>query len=390
LFYSQIKIKIEKLMDSSKLPPTNSATPRGPVDLPFWISILAGLPVAMCMAIMGVPDLSRDFATDFRILFLCTFVFWIFPLAWMQRSLWQTRLSWFALSGTLLLASFLMSAINNVLGMVLAIRLGLIKTIRWEQAFSGLDGCWLAFIAYFAIHAVLIYYVALDHEKTRTANALAAARDAQLRALRYQLHPHFLFNTLNAISALVVHERNREADRMITHLGDFLRATLESEDCHEHALADELALTESYLNIEKARLGSRLEIGIHVGPDVLQAYVPYMLLQPLMENAIRHGIALRSAGGKIDLNIEHVGDTLQIRLQNEMASPELKPDEVKKNSCGVGLRNVMERLENLYADRHQFSVISEQDAQFLIRITIPYRSASQTQESWQSMPSRAA
>jgi len=344
----------------------------------------------MCMAIMGVPDLSRDFATDFRILFLCTFIFWIFPLAWMQRSLWQSRLSWFALAGILLLASYLMSAINNVLGMELAVRLGLGKTIRWEQAFSGLDGCWLAFIAYFAIHAVLIYYVALGREKARTANALAAARDAQLRALRYQLHPHFLFNTLNAISALIIHERNREAGRMITHLGDFLRATLESEDCHEHALADELALTESYLNIEKARLGSRLEIGIHVGPDVLQAYVPYMLLQPLVENAIRHGIALRSAGGKIELNIQHVDDTLQICLQNEIAAPEFRRNEEKQHSCGVGLRNVMERLVNLYADRHQFSVVSELDGQFLIRIAIPYRSASEVEESWQHLPSRAA
>jgi two-component system sensor histidine kinase AlgZ len=290
------------------------------------------------------------------------------------------------MSCLLLGASYLMSVINNVIGMALAVHLGLVREIDWRMSFSGLDGCWLAFLAYFAIHAVLIYYFALAREKARTKEALAMAREAQLRALRYQLHPHFLFNTLNAISALVVHERNREANRMITELGDFLRATLEREDCHEHALADELALTESYLNIEKARLGSRLVVAIHVGPDVLQAYVPYLLLQPLMENAIRHGIAQRSEGGQIDVSIEHVGDQLQILVKNDIADRSPGHSANKQQSGGVGLRNVMERLENLYQGAHQFTLHHEESGRFSLSIRLPYRAQQQPVESW----SRAA
>ncbi len=363
-----------------------SLNSRGPVNLPFWWSLLAGVPVMLCMAIMGLPDLTAGFAADFRLLFCSTFLFWLIPVAYLQRQLWQSRLSSIAMSCWLLAASYLMSVINNIIGMLLAVRLGIIKEIRWQQSFSGLDGCWLAFLAYFAIHAVLIYYFALAREETRTKEALAMARDAQLRALRYQLHPHFLFNTLNAISALVVQERNREANRMITELGDFLRATLEREDCHEHALADELALTESYLNIEKARLGSRLIIAIHVGPDVLQAYVPYLLLQPLMENAIRHGIAQRSEGGQIDVNIDHVGDQLQIHLRNDAADGDPEQIALKQHSGGVGLRNVMERLENLYQNEHQFTAKTEENGQFSVSIAVPYRAENQPAETW----SRAA
>lgn len=326
----------------------------------------------MCMAILGLPDLNRNFAADFRILFIGAFVFWIFPLAYLQRRLWSSRLSWIAVSLLLLASTYCMSVINNIAGNGLALHLGILKSIQWSQLCSGLDGCWLAFISYCAIHAVLIYYFALVREKERSATALAMARDAQLRALRYQLHPHFLFNTLNAISSLVVNERNREANRMITELGDFLRATLESEDCHEHPLADELALTGSYLNIEKARLGSRLSIAIHVGPDVLQAYVPYLMLQPLMENAIRHGIAPLSAGGQVELHIERITGELRIQLKNEVP-PDGSSSAV---SHGLGLRNVSERLENLYQGRYRFAAGNAGPGQFLVEIVIPYRVAS--------------
>jgi len=361
------------------------AISRGSVDMPYWLSILAGLPVSLCMAIMGLPDLTKGYAADFRILYLCAFIVWLFPLAYLQRRLWQSRISWLFMSLMILATTYAVSVFNNVLGNVLAVRLTIISAIEWKNVFSGLDGCWLALIAYCAIHAVLIYYFALVREKNRTAQALSMARDAQLRALRYQLHPHFLFNTLNAISALVVNDRNREANRMITHLGDFLRATLESEDTHEHALADELALTESYLNIEKARLGSRLAIAIHVGPDVLHAYVPYLLLQPLMENAIRHGIAQRSEGGQIELNIVNQDGQLLISLVNDRSddtSPEAKQPGLKEHSCGVGLKNVMERLTNLYADQHRFSVASETDGRFAVSIAIPFRSADLVAQQW--------
>lgn len=351
-------------------------------DLPYWMAVLAGLPIASCIAIMGLPDISSALPFAFRTLYFFAYLFWIFPLAYLQRRFWRKQSPWWSATAILLAASYAMSVFNSFLGRLLGIRLNLAHDIEWTKLFSGLDGCWLALIAFCAIHAVIAYYAALNRERVRVAEALALARDAQLRALRYQLHPHFLFNTLNAISALVATDRNREANRMIAQLGDFLRATLESEDTHEHALADELALTESYLDIEKARLGDKLKISVQLGPDVLHAFVPYLILQPLVENAIRHGIARRSEGGKLELQIAREGERLSIRVLNDSCCADALTDTSVEKSGGVGLRNVAERLAKLYEDTHDFAVTEGKDGMYQVAITLPLRLATETSQAW--------
>ena len=369
---------------NNEVPVTKAADAAGNglAAVPFWMPILAALPISLCMGIMGLPELGHGQSATFRTLYLCAYVVWIFPLTFLQRALWRRRQSWWVVSLTLLAVSYAVSLVNNVLGQQLAINLNLAQGFRWGAIFRGLDGCWLALIAFCAVHAVVAYYAALGHAQVRVAEALALARDAELRALRYQVHPHFLFNTLNGISTLVTSERNREASRMIARLADFLRTTLDRDDGHEHALADELALTEGYLDIEKARLGDRLCVKIHVGPDVLHAFVPYLILQPLVENAIRHGIALRSEAGRLDLHITRQDGRLLIRLDNDGPAPAAGAETAARESLGVGLANVGERLAKLYPDDHRFTVDAREGGSYTVRIVLPLRAADAEVQAW--------
>jgi two-component system sensor histidine kinase AlgZ len=217
------------------------------------------------------------------------------------------------------------------------------------------------------MHAVAVYYLSLQRAQLQLAQAQAAAREAQLRALRLQVHPHFLFNALNAVSALVSNQSNREANRMLGSVADFLRATLAHDGRHEHSLAEELALLDAYLDIEKARLGERLRLTMKAGPDLLDSAVPYLMLQPLVENAIRHGIAPLSTPGRLDIRVERLGERLLVEVHNDGRRPD------RAGSGGIGLANVAERLRHLYGDAQQVDAGWDGDARFGVRITLPLR-----------------
>ena len=337
---------------------------------PPLVPILAALPVCACMAILGLPALGNSNATAFRALFFAACMLWILPLALMQRALWRRDVSWRITAPLLLVASYAMSVVNAVLGQRLAIGLGLAKEYHWNELVRGLDGCWLALIAFCAIHALAVYYLSLQRTQLRLAQALAHARDAELRALRLQVNPHFLFNSLNAVSALVAAGANRDANRMLSSVSDFLRATLSHDGRHEHALAEELALTEAYLDIEKARLGERLQLAMKAGPDLLDAAVPYLVLQPLAENAIRHGIAPLSTPGRLDIRVERAGAGLLVEVVNDGVPP--KGTAASKGG-GIGLANVAERLRHLYGADQQLEAGWRADGRFQVRLTLPLR-----------------
>lgn len=359
----------------------NSSTHAQTADLariPFWMPIAAALPVGLCMVVLGLPDGERYHALEFRLLYGTAYLFWVCPLAWVQRALWRRSWYWIKVAAALLTLTYAMSVVNCALGLRLADHLGVLREFHWTMLFAGLDGCWLALIAFCAMHAVLAYYLALGRERERVAEAQREARDAQLLALRYQLNPHFLFNSLNAVSALVATRRNEEANRMIASLADFLRATLERDDVHEHALADELALTESYLAIEQARLGERLKLELRIGPDVLDAMLPYLLLQPLAENAIRHGIALRSRPGRLDIAVEGHGGQLLVRVANDMDDMHGLHDMGGKtqSGSGIGLANIAKRLERIYGSHFSFTSGVTPNAVYEVLIVIPLRKAA--------------
>jgi two-component system sensor histidine kinase AlgZ len=258
-----------------------------------------------------------------------------------------------------------MAVANSLLGQWLSIALGLETGYHWDDLLRGLDGCWLALVAFCAMHAVAVYYLSLQRTRLRLAQALADARDAELRALRLQVNPHFLFNTLNAVSALVAAGANRDANRMLARVSDFLRATLAHDGRHEHTLAEELALTEAYLDIEKARLGERLQLAMHAGPDLLDAAVPYLMLQPLVENAVRHGIAPMAAPGRIDIRVDRADDRLCVDVRNDGAQPATR-------GGGIGLANVANRLRHLYGDAQRVDA-GWRDGRFHVSLTLPLR-----------------
>jgi LytS/YehU family sensor histidine kinase len=194
-------------------------------------------------------------------------------------------------------------------------------------------------LLYLGIQASL----ALEAEKARASRAEALAHEAQLRALRSQLEPHFLFNTMNALSTLVSAGENQRALDMIRSLSDFLRATLDNLEAPEVSLAEELDLTRQYLAIQKARFGDRLRLDIDAGPGVLSGRVPTLILQPLVENALKHGVLPRESGGSVCVAAHRTGDHLEISVVDD--GPGLRDGDFHK---GVGLRNTEARLRELY------------------------------------------
>lgn len=333
---------------------------------PLLVPVLAALPVCLCMAILGLPSFGHGHSAAFRTLYFLACLAWLFPLAMLQRAMWRRAWRWLWMTPVLLIVTYAMSVANALLGQRLAIALGLESGYRWSELVYGLDGCWLALIAFCATHAVAVYYVSLQRAELQLAQALADTRNAELRALRLQVNPHFLFNSLNAVSALVSAGANRDANRMLGAVGDFLRATLAHDGRHEHSLAEELALLESYLQIEQARLGERLQLTMKAGPDLLDSAVPYLMLQPLVENAIRHGIAPLATPGRLDIRVERLGARLHVAIQNDGQRP-------AQPGCGIGLANVAQRLRHLYGHDQQVDAGWEADGRFGVHLALPLR-----------------
>ncbi|MEO6326829.1 MAG: histidine kinase [Thermoanaerobaculia bacterium] len=198
-----------------------------------------------------------------------------------------------------------------------------------------------------------------------TANMEARLAEARLQALRVQLQPHFLFNTLNAISALV-HEDPETADRMISRLSELLRLTLQSSGRTEVTLREERALAERYLGIEQVRFEERLAVSWRFASDLEEALVPALLLQPLVENAVRHGIAKRSLPGRIDLEAARENGTLVIAVTND------GPPLLKGRVAGVGLSNSEARVTALGGSLSLADVAGRVRAE----IRIPYRTGA--------------
>lgn len=217
---------------------------------------------------------------------------------------------------------------------------------RWADNFA-------AFALQFSLIAMTFWTLeqsalhrARDHElqeaKVAATKASHAATVARLAALRYQLNPHFLFNTLNSISSLVITRRNVQAEAMLTRLADFLRVTLESESAGQ-TLEQELETISAYLAIERIRVGDRLAIDIHCPPALRDCEVPHFILQPLVENAVKHGMAEQGAPVTIRIEARREGDDLLIAVEDDgrLRNP-------PRGGTGIGLRNISERLDALY------------------------------------------
>jgi signal transduction histidine kinase len=220
------------------------------------------------------------------------------------------------------------------------------------------------------IYHVLAYSRKYRERELRASQLEARLAQAQLQVLKMQLHPHFLFNTLHAISALM-HQDVELADRMLARLADLLRSTLENADKQEVSLKEELAFIQPYLEIEQARLGPRLTVQLDIDPRAMDALVPNLILQPLVENAVRHGIAPCAEGGRIEISARPDQGLLRLQVRdNGPGLPERQQGSLKE---GVGLANTRARLQQLYGAEHRFEIANGQGQGFTATVTIPLR-----------------
>jgi len=249
---------------------------------------------------------------------------------------------------------------------------------HWTDIIASTPSGWFVLVAWVAFYFGIKHYLALEekHRQLVATEILAKeaqllAKDAQLLALRYQLQPHFLFNTMNAISALVL-DQPYVAQQMIGKLGSLLRSTLDAPDLHYVPLSDELAVTEEYLAIETIRFGERLAVRWDIDPGVAETLVPRLILQPLVENAMRHGIAQRRNGGFILIKTQRTGEHLAITIENE--PPEefaaILFDGVAR-AGGVGLQNVRQRLDHIYGAASSMHTTTNARGNYEVSFTLP-------------------
>ena len=196
--------------------------------------------------------------------------------------------------------------------------------------------------------------------------------EAQLKALQMQMEPHFLFNTLNAITSLMTQGKNSEAMTTLAHLNTILRRTLERRAPEKVPFSEELRVIESYLAIQKVRFARRLEVKIDVEPEALNGLVPCFLLQPIVENAIQHGIAPMEEGGTVETEVRRVGEKLWMQVRDNGCGP----FEPSTKGHGIGIRNTQERLAYFYPDGYAFLAEAPAAGGYAVTIEIPYEKAT--------------
>lgn len=221
-------------------------------------------------------------------------------------------------------------------------------------------------------HAAL-YYRDLRARQVREATLQARLARAELNVLRMQLQPHFLFNALHTVSSLMLTDVPT-AQSVVTAVGDLLRASLDHTARQEIPLGDELAFVRRYLDIQRARFRQRLVVEIATSDALLDALVPSLVLQPLVENAIRHGIEPRARGGRVWITAERRGDAIALTVRNDGPGDERSPANGNgaTNGRGIGLANIEARLQQLYGASHTFRARHGADGSFDVTLTLPF------------------
>ena len=232
-----------------------------------------------------------------------------------------------------------------------------------------------SFVAFIPIYAVLAagvlawnYYRDTQERAVKESRLEAALASARLESLRDQLHPHFLFNTLHAISALMAEDVGG-ARRMMRRLSELLRLSLE-EGTHEVTLEEELRILDLYVEIQKIRFGDRLSVDYAIEPEVRQMFVPRMLLQPLVENAIKYSTSGQQPRGRVSIAAEGWNGDLRLRVRDN--GPGFKEDRTSRNG-GIGLSNTRARLEQLYGVDYAVDLINTAEGGALVEIRVPAR-----------------
>ena len=257
------------------------------------------------------------------------------------------------------------------------------QILRWAHVFPDIMASYSATLGFLVIigynQSVVTYWTVLGAQYAfrsygltlRTSQLERQLAEAHVRALKSQLQPHFLFNTLNTIMVLVRQHKGREAERMLAQLSDLLRCVLEDVQVQEVPLTRELEYLKLYLAIEQVRFQDRLRVDIAADPEVLDAALPHLALQPLVENAIRHGIGKRSAAGCISIVARRVDDRVRITVRDD--GPGLTP--AQGTATGIGLANTRARLREMYGTAAGLTVENADPSGVIATLTLPLRAA---------------
>jgi signal transduction histidine kinase len=348
------------------------------------VATLLGI-FSSCMAYQAVRLLSEkpqrfitlagiNFSFWYSWALLAPIVLWLSRRFVFERGRWRRSLATHIAASILLTATHVgLSEFVNVqviryswreprLGWWARIESNIVMNVDWEMAIY-----WAIIASSYAIG----YYREAQSRTLRAATLETQLAEAQLQALQRQLHPHFLFNTLNAISALM-HRDVEAADQMLTRLSDLLRMALDQRAMQEVALKDELEFLAKYLEIEQARFGDRLTVRFDIDPITLDAQVPNLLLQPIVENSVRHGIAARIDSGVIEICARRADGRLELQVRDN--GPGLPNAVSPQPHKGVGLSTTRSRLEHLYGPEQRFEFSQPAGGGLVVTIAIPFRS----------------
>ena len=249
-------------------------------------------------------------------------------------------------------------------------KFGVVWSVLPEEFLTSLfNDLGSTFIPIVLVAYVISYNRALRERELRAVQLERQLAQARLQALKSQLQPHFLFNTMHSISSLMLTDV-KAADRMMTRLGDLLRMSLESAGTQITTLTREVEFVNCYLEIEKVRFAERLNVTLHLSPETLDASVPHLLLQPLVDNAVKHGIAKLPDGGEIRIATKSQANQLQIEISDN--GPGLL-DKGALPSSRLGLRITRERLESLYGGDHSLELLTLPGGGTMARVCIPFR-----------------
>lgn len=228
-------------------------------------------------------------------------------------------------------------------------------------------------VAWSALYYSINFFLLLEEQSDRLLRLESQASNAQLAMLRYQLNPHFLFNTLNSISTLVLLKQTERANAMLSRLSSFLRYTLVNESTGMVTMSQEIETLKLYLEIEKMRFEERLRPHFHIDPSCDRALLPSLLLQPLIENGIKYAVTPQEEGADISIEVRRQGDRVLINVSDTGPGADSQYQTRAAQSTGVGLANIRDRLAQAYGDNHRFETQSEITGGFRVFIEIPYQ-----------------
>lgn len=349
------------MISNDALAITRAVAPQGTLgrnrDLAFWSMHVLGWSAYAISHYLGALLYSKP-ADYVKVIFTAALAGVIVsaPLRYVCRWLW-TRPPAVLITGAVLAAYITTLAwrvlVNRAYALFMPEEFWVARfTDYFGGAISGtyLMVCWVGL--YFSAR----YYESTQQQREASLRASALAQQAQLKMLRYQLNPHFLFNTLNAISTLILDNRNPVANSAVTGLSAFLRYTLDQDPMKKVTVAQEIEAINLYLNIEKMRFGPRLTIEFAIDTSATRALLPSLLLQPLIENAVKYAVAPREEGGRIEIAARVYGGMLHLSVTDD--GPGLIDTTRLTNGLGVGIRNTRERLDVLYGEKSSVDVLN--------------------------------